>query len=152
MFNQLLPQRFDNMYRGHKLAPWLFAVVVSVKIGQSLVVLFGGRSVVSFADGIPIDTYTTAGAQTVVSMFALLGLSRLLIGLLGILVLVRYRSMIPLMFVLLLLQDLGKSIILNFLPIARIGTPPGPAVNLVLLALIIAGLALSLRPRKSSAA
>ena len=144
MFNPLLSRQFDNTYRGHKLALWLFALIVSVRIAQGLFVIFGGYSVVSSADGIPLDTYTPAAAQTVVSLSALLGLYLFLIGLLCILVLVRYRSMISFMFALLLLQHLGKSLIFHFLPIARIGAPPGPAVNLVLLALMIVGLVLSL--------
>jgi hypothetical protein len=67
-----------------------------------------------------------------------------MIGLLCMLVLVRYRAMIPFMFALLLLEHLSKRLILHFLPIPRTGTPPGNAVNLVLLALMIVGLALSL--------
>jgi hypothetical protein len=31
MFDRLLPQRIDNSYRGHKLALWLFALVVFMK-------------------------------------------------------------------------------------------------------------------------
>ncbi|MEK7710720.1 MAG: hypothetical protein AAB341_02395, partial [Planctomycetota bacterium] len=86
-----------------------------------------------------------AGAQTVVSLFAIWGLAQLVICLLCILVLVRYRAMIPFMFALLLLEHLSRKLILHFLPIAKTGTPPGSAVNLVLLALMIVGLSLSLR-------
>ncbi len=28
MLNQLLPRHVNNTYHGHKLAPWLFALVV----------------------------------------------------------------------------------------------------------------------------
>jgi hypothetical protein len=144
MFNKLLPQRIDNTYRGHKLALWLFALVVSVKILQSLFVIFNGYSVVRSADGIPLDTYTPTGAQTVVAMFAISGLSRLIISLLCVLALVRYRSVIPFMFVLLALDYLSRQLILHFVPLVRTGTPPGPVVNLILFSLSIVGLALSL--------
>src|SRR2546428_11544933 len=97
------------------------------------------------ADGIPLDTFTPAAARTVVSLFALLGLSNFVICLLCILALARYRSMIPFMFALLLLEYLSRRLILQFLPIVRTGTPPGIYVSLVLLALMIVGLALSLR-------
>ncbi len=144
MLDKVLPRNIDNTFHGQKLAVWFFVLIVSVKIAQSLAVLFGGPSVVSSADGIPLDTYTPAAAQTVVSLWALLGLTRLWICLLCILVLVRYRSMVPFMFVLLLLHDLGRHLVLHFLPIVRTGTPLGPTVNLVLLGLTIAGLVLSL--------
>jgi hypothetical protein len=144
MFNQLLPQRIDNTYRGYKLALWLFALLVFIKVAISLNCIFNGYSVATSADGIPLDTFTSAGAQTVVSLFALLGNSWLMICLLCILVLARYRSMIPLMFGLLLLEHLSRKLILQFLPMVRTGTPPGFFVNLVLLAVMLVGLALSL--------
>lgn len=144
MFQQLLPTRIDNTYRGHRLALWLFVLVVFMRVTMSLNSVLNGRSVVSSADGIPIDTYPPASAQTIVSLFALLGFASFVISLLGILVLARYRGMVPLMFSLLLLQSLGGRLILRFLPIARVGTPIGVYVNLVLLALMAGGLALSL--------
>ena len=147
--NQLLPRPVDNTYRGHKLALWLFAVLVLLKVLMSLNVIFNGRSVAISADGIPLDTFTPAGAQTAVALFALWGFSHLVICLLGALVLVRYRALIPLLFALLLLEHLGRKLILQVLPVPRVGSPPGFVVNLVLLALMIIGLALSLWRRES---
>ncbi len=143
MFNPLLPQRVDNTYRGYKLGLWLFGLLVLMKAVISLRSIFDGYSVASSADGIPLDTFTSAGAQTVVSLFALLGLARLVICGVGILVLIRYRALVPLMFVLLLLEHVGKELILRAIPIARTGAPPGLVVNLVFLGLMIVGLALS---------
>jgi hypothetical protein len=70
-----------------------------------------------------------------------------MIGLLCVLVLARYRALVPFMFALLLLQHLSRTLILQVMPIDRTGTPPGFAVNLVLLALTVVGLVLSLRSR-----
>ena len=144
MFNRFLPQPIDNTYSGHRLALWLLALVVSVRIAQSVLVIFDGYSVLKSADGIPLDTYTPASAQTVVAVWALLGLYRLIISLLCVLVLVRYRAAIPFMFALLALEFGGRQLILYFIPLVRMGTPPGPVVNLILFFLTIAGLALSL--------
>jgi len=144
MLNQLLPQRIDNRYRGHKLALWLFALAVFMRVAMSLNSIFNGYSVATSADGVPLDTFPSAAAQTIVSLLALLGLAHFVICLLCGLALVRYRSMVPLMFALLLLQHLGGRLILQFLPIVRVGTPPAPYVNLALLALMLIGLALSL--------
>jgi hypothetical protein len=145
MLNRLLPQRFDNTYRGNKLALWLFALLILMRVVMSLNSIFNGYSVVTSADGIPLDTFPAGAAQTVVSLFALLGLSHFMFCLLGILVLVRYRNMVPSMFALLLLQQLGRYLIVQFIPIVRTGTPPGFYVNLGLLAVLIVGLALSLQ-------
>ena len=106
--------------------------------------------VASSADGIPLDTFSSAAARTVVALFAIWGLAHLMICLLCILVLVRYRSMVPLMLALLLLEHLSRKLILQFLPIVRTGTPPGFFINFILLALMIAGLSLSLLRSQSN--
>jgi hypothetical protein len=69
-------------------------------------------------------------------------------GLLCVLVLVRYRSMVPFMFALLLLQHLSSRVIIHFLPIVRIGAPPAAVINLIFLTLMVIGLGLSLWPRR----
>ena len=145
MLNQLLPRHVDNTYHGYKLALWIFAVLVFMKVSMSLNSIFNGHFVARSADGIPLDTFTPAGAQAVISIFALLGLSQFMICLLGVAVLARYRALVPFMFALLLLEFLSRRVILLVLPIVRTGTPPGFFVNLVLLALMVVGLALSLR-------
>jgi len=149
MLNKLLPRHVDNTYHGYKLALWLFAVLVFMKLGISLNAIFNGQFVASSADGIPLDTFTPAGARAVVSLFAAWGLSQLIICLLCILVLARYRAMIPFMFALLLLEHLSRKLIFQVMPIVKTGTPPGFFVNLALLALMVVGLALSLRSRDS---
>jgi hypothetical protein len=147
MQNRILPRQIDNDYRGHKLAPWLFGAVILIKLGISLGTIFNGHEAASSADGIPLDTFTPAGAQAVISLFAIWGIAQLVICLLCILALVRYRGMIPLLFALLLLESVGKRVVLYFLPIAKTGTPPGSVINLVLLGVMIIGLALSLQSR-----
>ena len=147
MFAKLLPQPIDNTYRGYKVALWLFGLVVGVTIIQGVFVIFNGYSTIMSADGIPLNTYPPAAAQTIVALWAQRGLSRLIISLPGVLVLVRYRSAIPLMFVLLMLNYLASQLIFQFVPVVRTGTPPGPIVNLIMFALMIIGLALSLRRR-----
>ena len=147
MFDKLLPQPIDNTYRGYKVALWLFGLVVGVMIIQSVFVIFNGYSTIMNADGIPLDTYPPAAAQTILALWAQRGLSRLIISLPGVLVLVRYRSAIPFMFALLMLNYLAGQLIFQFVPVVRTGTPPGPIVNLIMFALMIIGLALSLRSR-----
>ena len=147
MFDKLLPQPIDNTYRGYKAALWLFGLVVGVMTLQGVFVIFNGYSTVRDADGIPLDTYMPEAAKTVVALWAQRGLSRLLLSSLCILVLVRYRSAIPLMFVLLMLNYLVGQLIFQFVPLVRTGTPPGPIVNLIMFALMIIGLVLSLRSR-----
>ncbi len=151
MLDRLLPRRIDDGYRGPRLALWLFGLVVLTKVGMSLGSILDGRAVASTADGIPLDTYGPAGAQTVVSLLALLGLAQLMLGLICLVALVRYRAMIPPLLALLVLEYVSRRAILRLIPIGRTGTPPGGIVNLVLLAVMIAALALSLRRAPTAA-
>lgn len=143
MLSQLLPRSIDNTYRGYKLALWLFGLLVLVKTAMSVNSIFLGHKIATSADGIPLDTFPPAAAQTVLALFAIWGFAYVMICLLCILVLVRYRALVPFMFLFLLLEHLGRKLVLQFIPIARTGTPPGYFVNLALLAVMIVGLALS---------
>jgi hypothetical protein len=144
VFDRLLPVRLDNAYRGRKAGLWFFGLIGLMRTVMGVNSILHGRSVASSADGIPLDTYSPAAAQTAVSLFTLLGLWILILCLLGWLVLARYRSAVPLLFTVLLLQYVGGRIIFHSLPSARIGTPFGLYVNLLLFLVMMIGLVLSL--------
>lgn len=143
-FRRLFPERIDNTYGGRKLALWLFGLVVAVRITQSVLIIVNGHSIARSADGIPLETYPAAAAQTIVAVFAISSLNRLIICLICAAVLLRYRGAIPLMFAVLALSYLASQVILRFVPIVTTGTPPGPVVNLAMFALMIIGFVLSL--------
>lgn len=148
MLDRLFPRSIDNTYRGHKLAFVPFGLLVLMKCVIGVNSIFNGHAVMSTADGIALDTFPPAAVQCLVSLWALLGLSHLVLGMLCMLVLIRYRGMLPFMFALLLLQHLGGRLIAHYLPLARTGAPPASIVNLTLLALMIVGLGLSLWKRR----
>lgn len=152
MFDELLPRRLDNEYRGSKIALWLFGLVVAMKSTQSLAIIFNGYATARDADGIPLDSYTPAIAQTVVAVFAQGSLWRLFFCFLCVLVLFRYRNAVPLMFALLALNYLAAQLVLRFVPLLRVGAPVGPLVNLILFAVMLVGLGLSLRRRGDAVA
>ena len=149
MLESLLPQRIDNNYRGRKLALWIFGLVVAMRTLQSVMVIFKGYYTVTNADGIPLATYSPDAAQTILAIFAVSSLWRLIICLICAVVLLRYRSAIPAMFVVLGLTYVGGQLLNQFIPLVRIGRPPGVIVNLILFGLIVIGFVLSLWPRKT---
>ena len=146
--NRFFPRAIDNRYSGSKIALWLFGLIVLVHILQSVMVMVNGYSIAQSADGIPLETYPAAAAQTILAIFAVSSLRRLIISLICAVVLFRYRSAVPLMFFVLGLNYLGGQVIFQFIPIVRVGTPPGVVVNLIMFGLTIVGLALSLWRRR----
>jgi len=149
MLDRLLPSPGAFSYRGGAAAVWLAALLVVLKVAIALGAIFNGHYAASVADGIPIDSYTPAGAQAFVSLFASLGLAQLAIGVVGLLIIFRYRALLPAYLLLLLVEQLGRKGIAHFLPIPRVGGEGGGLLNWAIIALLLLALALSLRGRSS---
>ena len=147
---RLFPRQVDNTYTGSKIALWVFAFVITIRAIQSIMIMVNGYSIAQSADGIPLESYPAAAAQTIVAIFALSSLNRLIISLIGAVVLIRYRGAVPLMFVVLGLTYLGTQLVTRFIPIVRVGTPPGVIMNRVLIGLTLVGLLLSLWQRRTT--
>jgi hypothetical protein len=146
MFSRIFPAQIDNNYLGHRLAVWLLVPIVLLRAVIGFNSIFFTRTVATSADGLPLDSFTAAGAQTVLALFALLGLFSLLLALLGFVVLVRYRAMIPFLYLFLLIQELGNKAILLANPItssAPSRTQAGSVVVLAILAMTLIGFVLS---------
>ena len=147
MLNRIFPKAFDNVFRGQWLGLWLFVPIVLLKLVIGTNSIVSAREVAASADGIPLATFNAAGADAVVSLFVLLGLFQLLLGLLGTVALIRYRAMIPFLYLVLLFQMLGNRTLSLLHPISESGTsgtPPGLYVGLGILVATVAGFVLSL--------
>jgi len=149
MPNRLLPRNADNNFQGHKVALWIFSIVLLMFAAMSMNSIFNGHYVAVNADGLPLGTYTPAGAQAVVSFYATWGVTQLIIVTLGVIVLVRYRALVPLMFLLLLSEELLLKVINNCLPIAKPNGAPASLFIIALLSLMALGLILSLWRRNA---
>jgi hypothetical protein len=147
MFDRIFPRTFDNHYSGAKAALWILGILVALKGAMGINCIFNGYRVATTADGIPLDAFSTAGATAVVAFLGLWGLSMLLFSLLGALALVRYRAMVPLMFVVLLAEHVGRKMILFAMPVATSGSSPAFSINAGFLALTVVGLVLSVWQR-----
>ena len=149
ILSRLFPARIDNTYQGSKIALWILGLLIAVRTMQSVMVLVNGYSIAQSADGIPLETYPAAAAQTIVALFTLSAVNRLVISLICVVVLVRYRRAVPLMFLLLLVTYFAGQLVGRVVPIVRVGQPPAVVVNLTLLGLTIIGLGLSLWKRRA---
>ncbi|HUO89496.1 MAG TPA: hypothetical protein VMU08_10005 [Rhizomicrobium sp.] len=153
MLSLLLPRQFDNTFRGWRLGLWLFVPVLIVRLGIGFKSMLSPYETAMNADGIPLDSFGAAGANEAVALFALLGLAGAVLALLGVLVLLRYRSMIPLMYLLFLASQIGNRVLNTLHPTAKGaatavgGISVGWLVVNGLLAAMILGFVLSLIPR-----
>lgn len=148
MLSRFLPHRADNSYQGHKAALWIFSLVLLILAAMSMNSIFNGHFVAVNADGLPLDSYTPAGAQAVVSFYAIWGVTQFVIVLIGIISLVRYRALVPLMSLLLLLEQIFLRVVHYYLPIEKPKGAPALFFIVILLALMVMGVILSAWPHR----
>jgi hypothetical protein len=150
MLNRIFPGAFDNHYRGSKIALWLFVLITFVNTAISLVAIFRPDGGAQSADGIPLDTFAPDAAQAVIGVVAFLGLANLALCVLFVVALICYRSMIPLMYTLSVIEWLAHKGIGQMKPIARTAATTGHYVSFGILAVTVIGLILSLTGKNYS--
>ena len=145
MLDHLFPKNNVKTYRGNPIAKWVFGLITMVTIGRSLVHMFlpdgGAKSIAT----IPLESFTVDEADAVIFIFALWGLSQLLIGFIYGLVLWCYQAFIPSMYLLLIIEYVMRIVLGVMKPIQTTGTAPGAIGNLIIVPLGIVMLVLSLR-------
>lgn len=141
LLHVLLPARADNTVRGMKLPVYVFSVIAGISTVRSLIHLLAPDGGAGSIAGIDL---ARAGQRGTIFGFGLWGSSQLLYALVQLVVVSRYRSLVPLMYVLLILETLLRIFVGRTKPVPLTRTPPGATGNVVILPLAIGMLALSL--------
>jgi len=149
MMGRIFPRAIDNVYRGQWAGLGVFALYITLKLIMSANSIANTRGVITGADGIPLDAYGIAGAQAITSLVVLLAISQLGLITVALIALVRYRAMVPLMFVVLFAEHISRRAAIALNPIERSGESPGGYINLALTALLLIGLVLSIWTRRA---
>src|SRR5262245_4215616 len=150
MLKRIFPRQIDNTYRGYRVALWLFVPIVFVKMVMGANTMINTRDVIQGADAIPLDSYGATAARIIIQCFKSWGLCLLLMASLGLLALIRYRAMVPLIYLLLMLENGGRKALqlANPLHAGATGKPSiGAWINLGLLTALMVGFLLSLGGR-----
>ncbi len=145
MLASLFPTPADNRYRGSRLALVAFAVLTALTLVRSVIHVVAPDGGAHSIATIPLDAYGPDASATVVHAFGLWGLSQALMGLVYVLVLWRYRALVPLMFLLMALEYAGRLALAFTKPIETVGTAPGAIGNWVMVPLAVGLLVSSLR-------
>ena len=147
--SRIFPRTIDNTYRGHWLALVLLVPILFVYSVMSINISLNTYEIATTADNIPLDTYPAEAASHILKSFKAWALGHLLLTLLGWLALIRYRAMVPLYFLLITLESLGRNWMSMPNPIHTLSTlsPIGAVINLTLLLGLLLGFGLSLSRR-----
>jgi hypothetical protein len=141
IWETLLPIRADNTVRGSRLPFYVFILIAAIGTVRSFIHILapdGGAGSIAGMD------LSVAGADEVIFAFALWGSAQLVYALLQWLVILRYRSLIPLMWLVQLFETLGRMLAGWIKPVPFAHTPPGAYQNYIYLVLALLMLALAL--------
>lgn len=136
-----LPAKADNTLRGSKIPYYLLILTAIVWTIRSCIHIFSPDGGAGSIAGMDLNV---SGANEVIFAFALWGAEQLIYTLLQWIVLLRYRSLVPLMWGVQLLETLGRILVGHLKPVTFSHTPPGEIGNYVYLVLSLAMLAYSL--------
>ena len=143
--NYLFPNLIDNEYKGKKIPLFFFYLLIPVTIIRSLVHIFKADGGAQSIANIPLHLYSEQASDTIVHLFSEWGLSQLLFGVLYIVVLIKYKSLIPLMYLFLVLEYSTRLLLAFYKPFVLEGYAPGGIANYFLVPLFVVMFILSLK-------
>jgi len=120
----------------------LYLVVITVRSCIHLFSADGGAHSIA-----TIDTHV-AGGNNIIAVFGQWGATQLLLALLLWVLLLRYRGLLPLVIVVLLVEPFLRALSSHLKPLETVGTAPGAALNWYAVPALALLLYLALCPRK----
>jgi len=153
VIRRLFPKQADNSFEGLRPALWLLGFLIAVKLLMSLNSILNTADVAGNADGIPLASYGPEAARQVLQLFALMALGHLFLTLVAVAALVRWRTLVPFAYLLLLAEFLVRRLIVwSYAAPGAESTGIALIVNSSLAVLLTLGLVLSLVPGRASQA
>jgi len=137
IINIVFPHTIDNNYKGFKVALYVFYILTLVTLWRSQHHLFAADGGAQSIASIPLDTFTSNGEMAVIGVFSLWGLSQLIIGFIYLATALRYKSLVPFMYLLMFFEYLMRGFYIgNFKPIPTVDTAPGAIANFIFIAIV----------------
>ncbi len=150
ILSRLFPAQLDNHFRGKAIALWVFYLMTAVTLWRSQHHMFASDGGAQSIATIPLDSYSAGATANIIALFAQWGWVQLLLGLLMLLAAVRYKAMVPIMWLVVLMEWAGRGLVGQFKPVETLGTAPGQIGNLVVPIIALLMLILSLWPERTT--
>ncbi|GAB3380302.1 hypothetical protein [Lysobacter fragariae] len=144
MLSRLFPAIVDNRFRGHVLALWLFVPLALMKVMLGMVHILRADGGAQSVSTMPLDTYSAGAAQNIIALMARMGLEQALLGGVFLVVLLRYRALVPLMYLVAVVHALGSYEVKAMKPLALAGVSGASTMHTVIAVVSVVGLLLSL--------
>jgi hypothetical protein len=143
IYKIIFPSIIDNSFYGGRIPLYVFCIITIITLWRSQHHLFSSDGGAQSIATIPLHTFSESAQLAVIGVFSLWGLSQLIIALVYLIASIRYKSLIPLLYVLMIVEYFIRAFYIgNFKPIPLEGTAPGGLLNVPVI--IIAMVMLSL--------
>ena len=124
-------------YRGTRFSLWLLVALTAVTAVRSLVHVFAPDGGAGSIAGLDVSV---EGGANLIALFGQWGWAQTLLALVGVVVLVRYRFLVPFAWLLQVLDWGGRALVGQLKPLVVDAPPPGAFGNVVFLPLALVAL------------
>lgn len=138
----IFPEKADNSYSGSKAAAIVFLLIAIIGTVRSCIHFLapdGGAGSIAGMD------LSVAGAEGIIFAFSLWGSAQLLYAIIQLVIFFRYKSLIPFMYLLIIIETFMRMIIGHMKPVHFAHTPPGQISNYIMIPLCIIMFILSVK-------
>ena len=135
--NKLIPERIENKIPSNKFVYYFCWLLVGFNLFRSLEHIFAEDGGAESIAGIPLSSYSAEAANNIVSIFAQWGFSQLVLACILLLVVLKMREFIPLMLLIIALENILRGGVGLYKSLILEDAPPGavsPILGLVTLA------------------
>ena len=136
---KLIPATIENKIPSNKFVYYFCWLLVTFNLFRSLEHIFAEDGGAESIAGIPLSSYSDEAANNIVSIFAQWGFSQLVLACMLLLVVLKMRELIPLMLLIIALENILRGAVGLYKPLILGDAPPGavsPIIGLVTLVVL----------------
>ena len=133
---KLIPETIENKIPSNKFVYYFTWLLVAFNFFRSLEHIFNEDGGAESIAGIPLESYSSEAANNIISIFAQWGFSQLVLACILLLVVLKMREFIPLMLLIIALENIVRGAVGLYKPLILGDAPPGavsPIIGLVTL-------------------
>ena len=134
---KIIPDTIENRIPKNKFVYYFTWLLVAFNFFRSLEHIFNEDGGAESIAGIPLESYSSEAANNIISIFAQWGFSQLVLACILLFVVLKMREFIPLMLLIIALENILRGAIGLYKPLILGDAPPGavsPIIGLVTLA------------------
>ena len=133
---KLIPETIENKIPSNKFVYFFTWLLVAFNFFRSLEHIFNDDGGAQSIAGIPLDFYIPEASNNIISIFAQWGFSQLVLACILLLIVLKIRELIPLMLLIIALENIFRAGIGQYKSLIIDSAPPGaltPLIGLVTL-------------------